>query len=1160
MLRALATEWLGLRANSYLRRAAVVAVTLLCSAEIAVGQSEPIKGSAVLSAQNGFARLVLTLDSDSEPEANVVGNVLVARFKRKAQVALDGIAGSAPEYVGAVRRDPDGMGIRFALQRKVTLHTVALGERTYIDLLPEEWSGAPPGLPLEIVRELAERARTAERALRLQRGQTAPKPPPPIRVRASQQPKSLRFTFDLPANVSATSAIEDRKLTVSFNAPLSFDLGDAKTVSSSKITAITPKLADVTSAVEMMMIGPGSELRAFREDQTYVVELLEAQSVPVQQIEQSAAAQLPKPPPADHQDAETAAEIPAGDKAAASNQSNADARAQAAASRTRTPTPVASKQDQSPSAAPASQPSELSGLQVTPGSDVVRIVLPVPTSVPMALFRRRDKVWLVIDGEAAIDPKEIVGGANGLITDAQIVHLDRATGVRIRLKRPLLPSLSEGEQGWIVSLAEISRPSTTPLVAVRNISDPRHATVTVMLPGNGHLHRLLDPEDGEVLQVVTALAPVRAVMRRQTFVEFALLETVHGLAIDAKADDLAVELTPQRVLLDRPGGLVLSPDAATRAGLQSGVLFSLHDWQENQKGLFADRLGLLMTALANAAPADRANARVEVARFYIARGFYSEAKGILDGLLGDETTKDNPVVLTLHALASTLAGFPDLALKDVAKLSDDANPDKKLWTAMALARQSKWSQARENFQRAGGAIAALPIDLQRLVQYFSALASLETGEIAAAAAGLNELDLLDIADGMKPSVAVLRGRVAQALGRDEEASFAFRFAAGSSDRQASTDAQLWEIALQQKRGAPVSDTMLQDLETLAITWRGDSFELRALQMLTKVYGATGRFHEALEASRSATRLQPNSEIARQAQDHAAELFTQLYLTPKGNAVPPIEALATFYEYPELTPIGRQGDELIRRLADRLVAVDLLDQAGELLQYQIDNRLDGAARAQVAAKLATIYLMNRKPQRAIAALQSSRLAELSGELRQQRLLLEARGQSDIGRRDLALDIISNVAGKEAIRLRSDIHWAARRWREASEQIELYLEDRWRDFTPLNAIEKGDVLRAAIGYTLADDTLGQARFREKFAPLMASAEDSAMLQVASQPTSARSQDLAQVVKLAASVDTLDGFVRDMKARFQETSRAKPQTDPATTGTLPRIVGSKRASVEQ
>jgi len=97
----------------------------------------------------------------------------------------------------------------------------------------------------------------------------------------------------------------------------------------------------------------------------------------------------------------------------------------------------------------------------------------------------------------------------------------------------------------------------------------------------------------------------------------------------------------------------------------------------------------------------------------------------------------------------------------------------------------------------------------------------------------------------------------------------------------------------------------------------------------------------------------------------------------------------------LTPIGRRGDEMIRRLADRLVAVDLLDQASELLQYQVDKRLEGAARAQVAARLAMVYLTSRKPDRAISALRTTRIADLSGELRQQRLLLRRARKATSG---------------------------------------------------------------------------------------------------------------------------------------------------------------------
>jgi tetratricopeptide (TPR) repeat protein len=368
--------------------------------------------------------------------------------------------------------------------------------------------------------------------------------------------------------------------------------------------------------------------------------------------------------------------------------------------------------------------------------------------------------------------------------------------------------------------------------------------------------------------------------------------------------------------------------------------------------------------------------------------------------------------------------------------------------------------------------------------------------------------------------------------------------------------------LRQKRSEINQAETLRELETLSAIWRGDVIEVKTLQMMSRIYSDSGRYPESLAAARGATKLQPNSEASRLAQDEASALFTRLFLGPKGDDLPPIEALGMFYDFRELTPIGRRGDEMIRRLADRLVAVDLLDQAAELLQYQIDHRLEGAARAQVAARLAMVYLTNRKPDRAIAALRSTRIADLSGELRQQRLLLEARALSDVGRHDLALDIIANLNGREAIRLRSDIYWAARQWRESSEQIELYYGERWRDFKPLNAAEKSDILRAVVGYALAEDAIGLARFREKYAALMSAETDRVAFETASKPGASNSAEFAAIAKLAASVDTLEGFLREMKTRFPDTvARAKmapgsERPDPVSTGSLPRIIGLTRA----
>ena len=108
----------------------------------------------------------------------------------------------------------------------------------------------------------------------------------------------------------------------------------------------------------------------------------------------------------------------------------------------------------------------------------------------------------------------------------------------------------------------------------------------------------------------------------------------------------------------------------------------------------------------------------------------------------------------------------------------------------------------------------------------------------------------------------------------------------------------------------------------------------------------------------------------------------------------------------------------------------------------------------------------------------------------------------------------------------------------------------------------MIRAVLGYALAEDSLGLARFREKYAPLMNAEADRAILETTSKLVTTNSADFAQIAKMAASVDTLDGFLRDMKSRFPDASAkailppGMAKADPTPTGSLPAIVGLKRA----
>jgi hypothetical protein len=1162
--------------------------------------AEPVKGHATLTKGADYARLVVKLHRQVDAEVRTSGMIVVVKFVQPIAVPVDKLWEGAPDFVSSARVDPDGSAIRLALARKASPSVMVAGERLFIDLLPDTWSGPPPPLPPDVIKELADRAREAERLLRQHEAARATKKRPPIRLRASTQPTFTRYVFELPDGAGVSTILNKERLTLNFDSGLSYDLADAKVAAAPNISAITQKMDGESTVVEFALIGD-ADVHSFREERSYVVDIgfaakqeglpkLDAPKPETQPATVPAAAPRAseiKPPTSQDiiKDAGPAPAIPLGASPPAPTEP-APAPSQTTPSQT-TPAPAVPQPAQraetkpepaaekiAPAGADAKAAPQITGdstaITARRSSEGLRLTIPFAQATPAAVFTRADSLWMVFDAETPLDVSQIARDGGAVVRDALQVPLPRGQAIRVRLNRPQLVGVTGDGITWVVHAADVSPSSPQPLLAVRNVADPARASVTVPLDEPGRAHRLVDPDAGDAALIVTARLPARGFVKQQNFVEFALLESAHGLAVQLNSDDVQAEIAPDKVVIGRPGGLTLSIVEVTqqRAVVAAKLLLDVNTWRDDRAANFIQRRDALWTQAAQATAEARVPARLELARFYIANGFYLEARAAIDAFVADQPAgSEDSNLLIVHALASILSGNPEQGLKDLANPAVGAGYDSRLWRAMAHARLGKWAEARELFKGVDFALGALPLELQRIAVVDALRASLEVRDYAGVSTRLNELDIVGIAPEQEGYVALLRGRTAQALGREKDALVDYRRAVASPDRPSASEAKLYEVELALKRGEMSGEQAQADLETLSVTWRGDAIEVKTLQLLARIYGKEGRFREALMAARMATKLQPNSEIARQMQDEAAELFSQLFNGPRADDMPAVQALALFYEFRELTPIGRRGDEMIRRLADRLAAVDLLDQASELLQYQVEHRLDGSARAHVASRLAMIYLTNRKPDRALAALRATRIADLAGELRQQRLLLEARAQSDVGRHDLALDIISNLVGREAIRLRSDIHWAARRWRESSEQIELLYGERWKEFAPLTEYEKSDIIRAAIGYSLSDDGIGLSRLREKYAAKLDADTDRSAFEAATRLAAANSAEFAAIARMAASVDTLDGFLREMRHRFPEMASraplpaaAKAKPDPNPTGSLPVIKGLRRAEVKR
>ena len=688
-----------------------------------VAQVQPVRGEMTMSTTGGYGRLVVRLDVEMETEVRVSSGVLIVQFKRPVDIAVDRITAGAGQYFGAARRDPDGKAVRFALQQKLKVSTTTAGERLFVDLMPESWTGEPPGLPREIVEDLARRARAADRQAQQRLELEALRRVPVVRVRVANQSTFTRYIFELPEMTPVGSERSRDKLTLSFAANLRFDLSDAKLSLPKTVEAIDADNDGGKSNVKFSFAQP-ADVRSFREDANYVVDVTPVTSrggPPIALPQTAAPVSGPlagvAPP-----DTVPAKDPPARD-AKIQDAKNQDTKTE---TRPEAKPDAASPAAQAEATAPRSPPRSKRrvarqsnrpvAVELRRQGDALRLFFPFAEQTPAAVFQRAETLWLVFDTAAPIDIEALGNDASKTIRSAELLRQDEAQVVRLRLERPRLTSVGAEADGWAVSIGDAMQSAVKPLSIARNIVTAGRASISIPFDKPHKAHWIGDPDIGDRLLVVTGTGPARGLMRTQDFVDLRALTSAHGIAIQPYADDIAAELSVDKVLLARPGGLTLSeadPPKMQRA--VHALTFDTTLWSANRSADYIERQFELVRAAAESPFVQRTAHRLDLARFYFSRQMFAEAKSVLDTAIMDERpTAANVTPLVLRAIANIMLGRFDAALKDLNDPVVGNQNDAQIWRALVAARQGRWPEAREAFRYVEAAMGSLPLELQQV--------------------------------------------------------------------------------------------------------------------------------------------------------------------------------------------------------------------------------------------------------------------------------------------------------------------------------------------------------------------------------------------------------------------------------------------------------------
>ena len=805
----------------------------------------------------------------------------------------------------------------------------------------------------------------------------------------------------------------------------------------------------------------------------------------------------------------------------------------------------------------------------------VHITFPYKTEVGAALFMRDNTLWMVFDDAAPIDAATLQDAFVGFARSIEPTALDGAQLIRIEMTERFVSTMSPDGPKWVVTIGELVSDPTRPLSIGRQVHPDGSKSLDIPFGPVSRIHKLTDPQSEDTVIVVTGRGQARGLVKPHAFAELDALASIHGLALLPRVDDLAVTSDGILVSIGRPGGLAVSTIAEEKkatlfdlpAALGSSVArkAAFIDFGDAYK---ADTAGYwqahhkLLTEITQARDLpERVDRWYKAATFSLAEGLGPETTGMLDlvGKLAPEETASSRMA-ALRAGGEYFTYRPEQTLKFLERHEFNDSPDAAVWKAMALSDLGRHEEAVAEFAKGDAVIGSFPPIIQRRYALSHIASAIDLKDYTTARDLLAKLDPSSVGANERARLDLLNALARDAAGHAMDAVALLSNIVREDKGPVAAEATYRLVQLQRREGLITLDQAIDRLEQLAVSWRGDELELKTLRLLGHYSIEKGNYRRAFEVMRVAEQVNPNSTTSRQMTEEMQAAFSQVFLDKKNSDLSPVQALSLYYDYRELTPSGRRGDAMVRKLADRLVEVDLLQQAASLLDYQVKNRLRGAARAQVAADLALVYLLDHRADKALFTLSTTRQSSLPVAIERQRRTVEAKAMAESGNPDGALEVLQPLDGVEIGRLEADILWSADRYAEAGTAYERMLSARWTDAMPLSDSEQLAVLKAGIAYTLAGDRMSVDRLRSKYTEKMAPTANGSAFDAVTGPIVASGSDFESIVKSIANADTMRSFLADYRKRYLDIEAGdKPDMVLPADGTTVPKPAETNASVD-
>ena len=420
----------------------------------------------------------------------------------------------------------------------------------------------------------------------------------------------------------------------------------------------------------------------------------------------------------------------------------------------------------------------------TRDKDTTQLALSLPASTPLAVFERAGVVWIAAELPLPFETPRFE--APEVLGPAIIRRSGELSILQVAMPRPSLVRAAVANGSWVVTLGDSVTGSTDAIVLARGADARGAAMIRAELAEPGVVHWVDDADTGDKVAIVPLKAGPRGILRTQSFVDFKVLGSAHGLVVNPLADDVVVVSGIDDVTISRPRGLALSSarDSTSTKKQTAGPLVIQRDiWSDDRKGQVRERMRDLTTRAAEANKTGRTDARLRLARFQLANGLGEETTGLLDVIAADDQERGGSrEVRILTAIANIFANRPAIAAPYVKTNPSVNDPEMELWRAYIDARQRRWPAAMNWIPAVGRHSRRLPRPSQGDHRPCLRRGGDRERRPGRSRRAMSSWKSVDSEYLPKDLLAFLRARLDEKQGQTDEAAEAYEELSQSSDR------------------------------------------------------------------------------------------------------------------------------------------------------------------------------------------------------------------------------------------------------------------------------------------------------------------------------------------------------------------------------------------